>query len=205
MTTYPESSQPQPEAAAEQWRCIPHFPDYEVSNLGNIRRCEDGRPGVVFGHHDRSTGYTNYPAGTPIATHIGSHGYPETVLHRNGKPHRCTVHRLVCITWHGEPPSPGHEVGHLDGDRTNPRASNLHWVTRAENHRHAWQMGREPSGYVGRIGETNHAAKLTETDVRKIRTAHAAGTPQSALAEQHGVSAFAIWAAVNRRTWSHIP
>lgn len=43
------------------------------------------------------------------------------------------VHRLVCWAFHGPRPSASHCVDHLDGDPFNNAASNLRWVTRAEN------------------------------------------------------------------------
>lgn len=43
------------------------------------------------------------------------------------------VHRIVAAAFHGEAPSPGHVVDHIDTNRHNNRAENLRWVTRLEN------------------------------------------------------------------------
>ncbi len=43
------------------------------------------------------------------------------------------VHRVVAAAYHGEPPSTGHVVDHIDTNRHNNRAENLRWVTRLEN------------------------------------------------------------------------
>lgn len=43
------------------------------------------------------------------------------------------VHRVVAAAFHGEPPSTGHVVDHIDTNRHNNRAENLRWVTRLEN------------------------------------------------------------------------
>src|SRR6478609_2491960 len=43
------------------------------------------------------------------------------------------VHRIVATAFHGEPPSNGHVVDHIDTNKRNNRPENLRWVTRLEN------------------------------------------------------------------------
>jgi hypothetical protein len=43
------------------------------------------------------------------------------------------VHRIVATAFHGEAPSKGHVVDHIDTNRRNNRPNNLRWVTRLEN------------------------------------------------------------------------
>ena len=43
------------------------------------------------------------------------------------------VHKIVATAFHGEQPSTGHVVDHIDTNRRNNRAENLRWVTRLEN------------------------------------------------------------------------
>ncbi|MGE4106314.1 MAG: HNH endonuclease [Bacteriovoracia bacterium] len=43
------------------------------------------------------------------------------------------VHRIVATAFHGEQPSSGHVVDHIDTNRANNRIENLRWVTRLEN------------------------------------------------------------------------
>lgn len=43
------------------------------------------------------------------------------------------VHRVVATAFHGESPSEGHVVDHIDTNRRNNRPGNLRWVTRLEN------------------------------------------------------------------------
>ena len=42
-------------------------------------------------------------------------------------------HDLMCTAFHGEKPSPGHEVDHIDLDPTNNRPENLRWLTHKVN------------------------------------------------------------------------
>lgn len=43
------------------------------------------------------------------------------------------VHRIVATAFHGEQPSEKHIVDHVDTNRRNNRAENLHWITRLDN------------------------------------------------------------------------
>ena len=53
------------------------------------------------------------------------------------------LHCLVCRAFHGEPPTAEHtQVDHIDGDRGNPRADNLRWVTPGENMRHSFATNK---------------------------------------------------------------
>jgi hypothetical protein len=43
------------------------------------------------------------------------------------------VHRIVATAFHGEQPTSGHVVDHIDTNRRNNRPENLRWVTRLDN------------------------------------------------------------------------
>ena len=43
------------------------------------------------------------------------------------------IHRIVATAFHGEPPTKGHVVDHIDTNKRNNRPDNLRWVTRLEN------------------------------------------------------------------------
>lgn len=87
---------------------------YEVSNEGRVRSIKRIEPLIlkVF-----------------LATGTG---YPSVSLWIEGKGQRVAVHRLVALAfvpgW-----SPGLQVRHMDGDRTNNNSNNLQWGTQAEN------------------------------------------------------------------------
>lgn len=94
-------------------------PGYEVR--------EDG---TVISHSTNWRGYGSRPItwasdGTP---------YPVVrLICPDGVRRKFKVHQLVCRKFHGERPSPDHEVRHLDGNPMNNHASNLAWGTRSEN------------------------------------------------------------------------
>lgn len=101
-----------------EWRLVPSHPGYEASSEGQIRRLATGC--VLTSTVDRA-----------------ARGYLKVkVLLTRGKGRAVDTHRLVAEAFLGSCPA-GHQVDHIDGDRTNPKASNLEYVTPAENLRRA--------------------------------------------------------------------
>lgn len=110
---------------------------------------------------------------------------------RNVYPHRLA---LASVT---PPPTDGHEAAH--GSCHNPSCVNprhLSWKTRTEN-----QADRLRDGTDSR-GEKHGRSKLTETDVREIRSM--TGVSQRKMAEMFGVSRCHVSDIVNRKKWAHI-
>lgn len=105
----------------EQWRDFPDFPEYEISDLGNVRR-------KAYLVHQVSD----------------SAGYKMVWLHRGNHKAIFSVHRNVCRAFHGDG-GPLH-AAHLNGEKTDNRADNLVWATRSENMAHKKQHGTEPHG-----------------------------------------------------------
>ena len=58
--------------------------------------------------------------------------------------------------------------------------------------------------YLNRRGERNPRAKLTESDVRLIRTLGAHGLTQRAIAEKFEVSKRAVEAVLTGQSWRHV-
>ncbi len=89
----------------------------------------------------------------------------------------------------------------------NPRCVNpahLFLGSKADNSKDMVAKGRCRSGGNVR-GEINGNSKLTETQVREIRSRYAeGGITQEDLGIEYGVSRGAIDHIINRRTWSHI-
>ena len=96
----------------ETFKNLVDFPNYEISNLGNIRNVKTKR--ILKQSFDKSTGYYI------ISLYVGRVKFTKK------------VHRLVALN-HINNPYNFEAVDHIDRDRTNNHASNLRWVTNDEN------------------------------------------------------------------------
>lgn len=48
------------------------------------------------------------------------------------------VHRIVALTFYGNPPEGKGEINHIDGDKENNHVNNLEWCSRSENIQHGF-------------------------------------------------------------------
>jgi hypothetical protein len=101
-------------------------------------------------------------------------------------------HRIVAITFLGEPTSKHLDVNHINHIRTDNRVENLEWCTRKENMFHARKEGR--------IG----AAKLSVEDVIDIKKMLRDGSSGPVIAHRFGVTRSCINAIRRNETWTHI-
>lgn len=110
-----------------------------------------------------------------------------------------TVHRLVCTEIHGPPPASDAEASHLcgQGHLGCVNARHLRWESHAENMAKMVEHGRSNRG------EIQHMAKLTEDDVRYIRSVGGAVSNQY-LAEKFGVHSQTISDAFTGRNWAWV-
>ncbi len=133
----------------EVWAKARGSDHHEVSNIGRVRS---------LSHVVRC----GPPPGTRIAKGIfltpfisSSTGYFQ-VLFSDKKKH--SVHRLVAHAF-CEGYVDGRVVNHKNGIRTDNRASNLEWVTQAQNNQHAYSvLGRNGSG-TGKFGADHQTSK----------------------------------------------
>jgi hypothetical protein len=123
-------------------------------------------------------------------------GYPRVKIDRLD----FKVHQLVLQTFVGPCP-PGMECRHLDGDKMNCHLSNLTWGTRQENMADRTRLGEH--GNKSRPGETHGRAKLTDEDVRLIRSLRPE-TTYPALMKRFNVSLSTLKAIVKGKAWTHL-
>ena len=121
--------------------------------------------------------------------------YQYVTLTNLGRECRRSVHQLVASAFIGVMPD-GLEINHLDGDKHNNRSDNLEYVTRSENHLHAYRIGlQKPTN-----GEINGNTKLTKEDVRAIRR-RLGGEFQREIAKDFGVTQANISCIACSKSW----
>lgn len=102
---------------------------YEVSNLGRVRSRTMTYIDAIGRNYTKPGRVLS-----PGLNRAGANdGYYTVSLRVDGKPKSHRVHRLVAVAFLGQPPEPGMDVRHLDGNELNNRVENLAWGTRSEN------------------------------------------------------------------------
>lgn len=95
----------------EDWKEIKGFPNYMISNFGNVWNKKRNRT---------------------VSTSKNNHGYMQVCLYNNGKKTVKTVHRIVAEAF-----LPNiyerDEVNHKDENKTNNNVNNLEWCNRKYN------------------------------------------------------------------------
>lgn len=95
----------------ENWQQIKYFPNYQVSDLGNVK---------------------NKTTNKNIAKWRKSNGYLQVTLHSNGIKKNVYIHRLVAEAFIPNPDNLT-DVNHKDENKTNNTVNNLEWMTHLNN------------------------------------------------------------------------
>lgn len=106
------------------WKKIKDFPNYSVSDTGQVRNDKFNR---VLSFSEINRGLT---------------AYRRVTLFIENKRHYKSIHRLVAEAFLPNPLNLP-QVDHIDGNGTNNHASNLQWVTGAQNVQKAFVQNPE--------------------------------------------------------------
>jgi hypothetical protein len=167
-----------------QWKPIPSFPGYEVSEFGDVKRVVRVRGG---------------PAGRVLKPFIRADGYPMYMLRVDGRTVHRKAHQLVVEAFIGPAPFPKSEVRHWpDPTKSNNHYTNLRWGTSRDNKQDAIAHGTFP------MGERHRNARLTERDVMAIRARYAAGETQRAIGADYDMRQNNISRIVNGVRWARV-
>jgi hypothetical protein len=164
----------------EEWRPVPGFEFYEVSSLGRVRSW------AMRGHRGRRN---NHPS--ILSPGVSKYGHLRVVL--AGR-HQESVHVLVAMAFIG-PRADAEVCRHLDGNPANNRPENLAWGTHLQNN-----LDKNKHGTMLR-GESHPNSKITDDDVRAIRSSH---ETISALSRRIGVSMSSVQSIRARKAWTHV-
>lgn len=159
-----------------EWKIISRFPDYQVSESGEVRR-----------------------NGRTLRPYTDKWGYSTLSLRKSeGGQTTVSVHRIVAAAFLGPPPFEGAQACHNDSVKANNHYSNLRWDTPKGNIADKSVMGTE------NIGERNGRAKLTEADVIEIRRLSASGRRSEDIGADYNVCRRTIQKIIFRERWAHV-
>lgn len=161
----------------EVWKDVAINTNYEVSNLGKVRRKKTGK---VLGETLMTTGYIQYTL-------------PNTLNNGERLGHRI-VARAFCEGY-----KPGYHVVHIDGDKLNNEASNLEWVKPAGKGRASLlkvqvkpvlQLDKETGNIIKEFSSVKEASQAMNTGISTIA---------SALERDKGTSCGYMWKFKNKK------
>ena len=168
--------------AHEIWAAIPKFSAYQASSLGRIRSLK---------HVDAVTGQPYILSPAPC----GGTGYVTVYIKRDGDETSSSQHvsHLCAAAFIGPKPSPKHCVLHANDVRTDNRAENIRWGTRAENISDAVRNGGRLNGTTPRSWGAH--GSLTVAQVRSIRRQAEAGARIVDIADSMELDYDVVWKA----------
>jgi len=148
---------------------------YFIGNDGSIRRASRA---VRIG---TSEAFRKVPETTSFGV-VNTCLYPNTKLHCNGIKKTVMLHRLVAIAF-VENPNNYEEVNHIDGNKQNNRHTNLEWVTRSQNQKHAYATGLQVAKPANvKVTEDAHAfIKTFASEIGVTEMAARLGVHQSTI------------------------
>jgi len=146
----------------EQWKQIPGWEAFEISDMGGVRRAGSGKR---------------------LKTHINDKGYPTAHLRMDGREKQLPVHVAILLAFVGPKPTPEHQGAHGDGVRANSILSNLRWATPKENTADMKKHGTQTAG------EAHHTAVFSASDLAQVFPLHKEGKSYSEIGAIIGCSA----------------
>jgi len=158
----------------EVWKDIENFENYQVSNLGRVKRLDS----LVY----QNNKYYNYKG--RILKQENSRGYRRVTLSKNNIVKRFLVHRLVACHFINKDNNKKC-VNHINGDKSDNNVFNLEWCTYSENEKHSYNF----------LNKINANRKLKQEDVLyiKINAEYGVNGNIKILAKQFDVNVSTIY------------
>lgn len=109
----------------ELFKVIEEFPNYKISNLGNIINSKGEK--------------------LSIGKRKSNSGYIQVRLCNKGKYYYRYIHKLIAVTFI---PNPNNyrTVNHINGNKLDNTITNLEWASDAQQQRHAFLCSLKPIG-----------------------------------------------------------
>lgn len=173
----------------EEWRDVPGWEAYEVSNTGRVRSKDR--------HITHSNGTRRIYHGKELKCYTQHDGYRQAHLRNQSRTRNTHVHRLVAEAFLGPCPD-GYEVCHCDGNPSNNHVSNLRYDTRAGNHADKLAHG------TAQRGEKNGASKLTLLKVMAIKELLRLEWSQSSIADIFSINPSTVSLIRRGKKWGWV-
>ena len=159
---------------------------------GNYFVSDDG---VVFSRPRRGS------KGGALLQQLNSNGYLCVDLRLGKKKKKELVHRLVALAFL-ENPENKLCVNHKDGNKKNNSVENLEWCSHSDNMKHAIVTGLNVVPVL--TGEKHPRNKLSEEEVRQIRTLHNNGATCSIIAKKFCITKRQVYNIIKNKHWKFI-
>lgn len=159
----------------EIWKPFYCHKDYEISNLGRVRRSS------FFLKIDTSD----------------KCGYSRISVRILGKPKHFSIHRLVAIAFIPNPLNLP-QVNHKDTDKSNNNLANLEWVSAKDNMAHAYQNG------LVHICRGEELSDFTTLDIQLIRAWRSVGCSIREVQSIYKMSQAQISRICSKTRWQHV-
>ena len=173
---------------SETWKPISGYEDlYLVSDYGRVFGLERVNP------HNGHVWKCRFLRFGKVGNYLQVH------LCKAGKGRSFSVARLVAEAFIPNPDGKP-QVNHKDLDTRNNCATNLEWVTRIENIRHAIKNGRWPN----QRGARNPSSKLRDDQVLDIRRRLIAGEFQQSIATRYRISQSIVSRIKSKKAWTSV-
>lgn len=131
------------------------------------------------------------------AERILPNGYYQVRTMANNKRMHMYSPRIVWMYYNGGIPK-GHVIDHINGNKSDNRITNLEPVTNKENRVRAKRL------FQYWVGENNSMSKITERDVKEIRSMKSRGAKSKDVANIYNMSTGQINDIAARRAWKHV-
>jgi hypothetical protein len=176
-------------AKVEYKKRLIRFEDYEISNLGRIKRISNDR---------------NWSNQTFVGKILngGTHilGYRRVTLHTSDlKQYIVFIHRILAYSFL-EVPNKSCEINHKDGRKWYNILSNIEFCSRSYNMRHSFQYGLS----IPKIGSKNGNSILSEKIVTEIKLFRKKGISGNKLSKKFNINLSTIKNIISGRQWRHI-
>ena len=145
----------------EVWKDIKGYEGYQVSTEGRIRTY--GKTTYTEKHG------TRHWKDRILKQKNAQDNAMRVELWKDGKHKTVLVHRIVALTFLGEPPKENMTVNHKDGNRRNNHIENLEWLSLADNIRHGFRTGlyhsnQKPCCLIDETGNKFEFVSLAEAN-----------------------------------------